>query len=118
MGANAMIDDEESKTSIWDNPEYRPDLAFAKLTDDMVERLRPFGQEETFPAEVPLFTCGERQVDMFVVLEGQVDISLPLANGEPKVIAHHRRFDFSGELNLLTTQGTLVNARTVKESRL
>lgn len=113
-----MIDDEESKTSIWDNPEYRPDLAFAKLTDDMVERLRPFGQEETFPAEVPLFTCGERQVDMFVVLEGQVDISLPLANGEPKVIAHHRRFDFSGELNLLTTQGTLVNARTVKESRL
>ncbi|WP_158792058.1 FAD-dependent oxidoreductase [Granulicella sp. L60] len=113
-----MIDDEESKTAIWNNPEYRPDLAFAKLTDDMVERLTPYGREEAFPAEVPLFTCGERQVDMFVVLEGQVDISLPLANGESTVIAHHRKFDFSGELNLLTSQGTLVNARTVKESRI
>jgi thioredoxin reductase (NADPH) len=113
-----MIDDEESKTSVWNNPDYRPDLAFAKFTDDMVERLSPYGREEAFPAEVPLFICGERQVDMFVVLDGQVDISLPLANGESKVIAHHRRFDFSGELNLLTSQGTLVNARTVKESRL
>jgi len=30
----------------------------------------------------------------------------------------HRRFDFSGELNLLTSQGVLVEARTVTESRL
>jgi thioredoxin reductase (NADPH) len=55
---------------------------------------------------------------MFVVLDGQVDVSLPTANGESKIIAHHQRFDFSGELNLLTSQGSLVEARTVKESRL
>jgi thioredoxin reductase (NADPH) len=84
----------------------------------MIERIGPYGREETFPANVPLFTHGERQVDMFVVLDGQVDISLPVANGESKIIAHHQRFDFSGELNLLTSQGSLVDARTVKESRL
>ena len=50
----------------------------------------------TLPANVPLFTQGERQVDMFVVLDGEVDVSLPAANGESKVIAHHQRFDFSG----------------------
>jgi thioredoxin reductase (NADPH) len=113
-----MADNEESKTSAWNNPDFRPDLAFAKLTEEMVERMGSYGREETFPANVPLFTHGERQVDMFVVLDGQVDISLPIANGESKVVAHHQRLDFSGELNLLTSQGSLVEARTVKESRL
>ena len=113
-----MTDNGESKTSTWNNPDFRPDLAFAKLTEEMVERMGSYGREEIFPANVPLFTHGERQVDMFVVLDGEVDISLPIANGESKVIAHLQRFDFSGELNLLTSQGSLVDARTVKESRL
>jgi thioredoxin reductase (NADPH) len=113
-----MTDNEENKPSAWNNPDFRPDLAFAKLTEEMVERIGPYGREEIFPANVPLFTHGERQVDMFVVLEGQVDISLRTSNGEFKVIAHHQKFDFSGELNLLTSQGSLVEARTVKQSRL
>ena len=113
-----MADIEENKSSAWNNPDFRADLAFAKLTEDMVERLRSYGREETFPPNVPLFTHGERQVDMFVVLDGQVDISLPVTDGESKVIAHHQKFDFSGELNLLTSQGSLVEARTVLESRL
>ena len=113
-----MTNNGESKTSAWNVPDFRPDLAFPKLTEEMVERLGSYGREETLPANVPLFTHGERQVDMFVVLDGEVDISLPAANGESKVIAHHQRFDFSGELNLLTSQGSLVEARTVRESRL
>ncbi|HEY5256664.1 MAG TPA: FAD-dependent oxidoreductase [Acidobacteriaceae bacterium] len=113
-----MTDNGDNKTSAWNNPDFRPDLAFAKLTEEMVERIGSYGREEIFPANVPLFTHGERQVDMFVVLDGQVDVSLPTSNGESKVIAHHQKFDFSGELNLLTSQGSLVEARTVKESRL
>ena len=56
----------------WNTPEFRPDLAFPKLTDDMVERLRGYGSEETFPAGVKLFKQGARQVDMFVVLLGRL----------------------------------------------
>src|SRR6202051_1652160 len=113
-----MTDNGESKTSAWNTQEFRPALASPKLTEEMVERLGSYGREETLPANIPLFTHGERQVDMFVVLDGEVDISLPAANGESKVIAHHQRFDFSGEINLLTSQGSLVEARTVRESRL
>ncbi len=113
-----MTDNGESKTSAWNTPDFRSDLAFPKLTEEMVERLSSYGREEILPANVPLFTQGERQVDMFVVLDGEVDIALPAANGESKIIAHHQRFDFSGELNLLTSQGSLVEARTVRESRL
>ena len=105
-----MTDNGENKTSAWNTPGFCPDLAFPKLTEEMVGRLRSYGREETLPANVPLFTHGERQVDMFVVLDGEVDVSLPTANGESKIIAHHQRLDFSGELNLLTSQGSLVEA--------
>ena len=97
-----MADNGESKPSAWNNPEFRPDLAFPQLTEDMVERLMAYGREETFPANVTLFKQCERQVDMYVVLDGEVEIFLPATNGEPKIIASHRRFEFSGELNLLT----------------
>lgn len=113
-----MPEEENSRPSAWNVPDFRPELAFPQLTEEMVERLRPYGREEIFPANVPLFTRGERQVDMFVVLEGEVSITLPLADGKTKVIAHHRRFEFSGELNLLNSQGSLVDAHTVVESRL
>ena len=99
-------------------PDFRPELAFPQLTEEMVERLRPYGREETLPENLQLFIPGERQIDMFVVLDGEIAISLPVAGGEVKIIAHHRRFDFSGELNLLNAQGSLVGARTVTESRI
>ncbi|WP_263357683.1 FAD-dependent oxidoreductase [Acidicapsa ligni] len=100
------------------NAELRPDLAFAPLTETMIERVRSYGKEEIFPANTSLFTHGAREIDMFVVLDGEVEICLPMKNGESKVIANHRRFAFTGELNLLTTQGSLVNATTVGDTRL
>ena len=81
-----------------------------------MERLRGYGREETFAANTMLFRQGERGVDMFVVLDGEVEVSIPAKEGKPTVIANHRRFDFSGEMNLLTSQGTLVEARAVEET--
>src|ERR1700719_4625584 len=114
----SMPNEGKTGASAWSVPDPRPDLAFPKLTEDMVERLRPYGEEETFPANIPLFNNGERGADMFVVLDGQLDMSLPATNGETKIIAHHQRFDFSGELNLLNSQGSLVDARTVGECHI
>lgn len=98
--------------------EFRRDLAFPKLTEEMVERLTPYGREESFPANATLYTFGSRETDMFVVLEGGIDIFLPVVGGGRKVFACHRKFDFSGEFNLLNSQGAVVEARTISESRL
>jgi thioredoxin reductase (NADPH) len=113
-----QTDERKSNSSAWNVPDFRPELAFPKLTVEMVERLRAYGQEETFPANVMLFTLGERQVDVFVVLDGEIEIALPTSNGGSKVIAHHQRFEFSGEMNLLNSQGTVAQGRTTRESRL
>jgi CRP-like cAMP-binding protein len=61
-------------------PDFRWELAFAELTEDMVERLRAYGSLESLPAGVMLYTHGDRGIDMFVVLEGEVDIFLPSAD--------------------------------------
>jgi len=111
-----MSDETPNNSNGWNTPEFRADLAFPKLTDDMVERMRGYGREETFAADVTLFKQGERQVDMFVVLDGEIEISIPGENDECKVLAHHRRFEFAGELNLLNSQGTLAVGRTVGET--
>jgi thioredoxin reductase (NADPH) len=102
----------------WLGADFRQDLAYPQLTDDMVERLRAFGDEEVFPANVTLYSYGDRQIDMFVVLDGGIDISVPAAKGGSKTYARHRRFNFTGEFNLLTSQRAVVEARTTTESRL
>lgn len=107
-----------SKASAWSTPEFRSDLAYLPLTEVMLTRLRSYGREEFLPANTSLFSRGERQLDMFVVLEGEIGISLPGPNGDSKVITHHRRLDFSGELNLLNSQGSLTEARTTVDTRV
>lgn len=99
-------------------PDFRRDLAFPKFTEEMVLRLIPYGREEAFAADTTLYTYGDRQIDMFVVLEGGIDIMLPALSGGTNIFARHRKLDFSGEFNLLNSQGAVVEARTVSESRV
>jgi thioredoxin reductase (NADPH) len=98
--------------------EFRWELAFPELTEDMVERLRNYGTQESLPRGALLYTRGERRIDMFVVLEGEVDIVLPSCDGESKTFVRHRKYNFTGEFNLLTSQGAVVEARTVSPSTL
>ena len=70
------------------------------------------------PENRVLYTQGDRDTDMFVVLDGGIDILLPSLNGEHKAFASHRRNDFSGEFSLLNSQRSVAEARTTMESRL
>jgi thioredoxin reductase (NADPH) len=108
----------EAQIVDWTGTDFRPDLAFPKLTEEMVERLKPYGREEMFSADQKLYACGDRYIDMFVVLEGEVNIFLPSSNGGVKIYTQHRKFNFTGEINLLTSQRAVAQARTARESRL
>ena len=97
---------------------YRRDLAFPVLTEEMVQRLNEYGREEVVEADVTLYTFGDRETDMFVILDGGVDVLLPSSDGTLKVFARHRKLDFSGELSLLNSQSAVAEVRTVMKSRL
>src|ERR1700719_2311304 len=98
--------------------DFRWELAFPDLTEDIVARLQAYGNQESFPAGAVLYTHGDRKIDMFVVLEGEVEIYLPSTEGDAKVFARHRKHNFTGEFNLLNSQGALVEARTIVPSTL
>src|ERR1700733_8004167 len=98
--------------------DFRWELAFPDLTEDIVARLQAYGNQESFPAGAVLYTHGDRKIDMFVVLEGEVEIYLPSTEDDVKVFARYREHNFTGEFNLLNSQGALVEARTIAPSTL
>ena len=111
-----MFREEISRSSSVIVPDFRPELAFPKLTEEQIDKVRFYGVEETLPPNRLLFTHGARETDMFVVLDGAITISLPVVGGERKIIAQYRRFDFTGELDLLNSQGSLGEAKTTCRS--
>lgn len=117
-GVQATSADSKTPAFDWFGIEFRPDLAFPHLTEEMLERLRAYGQEETVPTNTTLYTQGDREIDMFVVVEGGVDVFLPARDGESTIYGQHRELEFTGEFNLLSNQRSLAEARTVSDSRL
>ena len=94
------------------------DLAFRTLSEEMVERMKRYGREETFPEGVTLYTSGDRNTEMLVVLEEEMDITLPSSDGKNKVFTRLRKFDFSGELSLLNSQRAVTEAKTASATHL
>ena len=98
--------------------EFRRDLAFPKLSGEMLQRLGSYGQEETVPKDTRLYTYGDRDTDMFVVFTGEIESRLLVEGGGSKIFRSLRACEFSGELNLLNTQRSVAEARTTSTSRL
>jgi thioredoxin reductase (NADPH) len=98
--------------------EFRRDLAFPKLSDEMLRRLGSYGREETVPKDTLLYMYGDRDTDMVVVLSGEVASLLLVKGGGLKLFRSLRAGDFSGELNLLNSQRSVAAARTTLTSRL
>ncbi len=91
---------------------FRPELAFPMLTADMLLRLSAYGEEEHAPADTLLFTRGQRDVDMFVILEGTVEVYVRGEEASHVAVATLSAFQFTGELDLLSSRRNLVDAQT------
>ncbi len=98
--------------------QFRHDLAFPRLSEEVLQRLRSYGQEETVPEDTLLYTYGDRDTDMFVVLSGRIESRLLVEGGGTKFFRSLCAGEFSGELNLLNTQRTVALARTTLPSQL
>lgn len=98
--------------------QFRSELAFPKLSREVLERLRSYGQEETVPEDTQLYTYGDRDTDMFVVLSGEIESRLLVEAGRSKCFRLLPAGEFTGEFNLLNTQRAVALARTTQVSRL
>ncbi|MGC2619985.1 MAG: cyclic nucleotide-binding domain-containing protein, partial [Acidobacteriaceae bacterium] len=97
---------------------FRHDLAFPRLSGEMLQRLGSYGHEETVPNNTCVYTYGDRDTDMLVILSGAIDSRLLVKGGGSKVFRSLGAGDFTGELNVLNTQRSIAEARTTSASRL
>ncbi len=98
--------------------QFREDLAFPHLSAESLQKLLLYGDVETLPADTLLYTYGDRDTDMFVVLDGEIESRLLVEGGASKCFRVLRTGEFTGELNLLNTQRTVALARTTQVSQL
>jgi thioredoxin reductase (NADPH) len=87
---------------------------FPELTDAQVARVAAIGKRREISAGEVLFDVGEQNTPLFVVLQGTIDVVLPIADREQPIVVHGPR-QFSGEINMLSARRSLVRGR-VKES--
>jgi thioredoxin reductase (NADPH) len=75
--------------------------AFPGFNPSILERLSHHGIEEIFEASTLLFVRGARNVDMFVVLDGEIEVFENTGQGQGNVVAILTDGQFTGELDLL-----------------
>ena len=92
------------------DPYNRTEQIFPTLTDEQIDRIKPFGKVQSLKKGTVLFERGERSVDFFVVLKGFVEIYDYAADGT-RVITVHREQQFTGELDLFNDREILVGGR-------
>ena len=93
------------------------DLVFPQLTLDMVRRSLPYGDVCSFPEGSTVFARGERDVDFFIVLIGELVVS-GTGIGKDNIVVVHRTHEFTGELNLFSDRESLVTARAASNAQL
>ena len=93
-----------------EDPIAWPVLSSADLAD-----LASFGSERATEAGQLLFTAGEASFDLFVVLEGEVQV---VQSTDEAVLAEFGPGGFVGELALLTGQRRFVTARVSRAGRV
>jgi thioredoxin reductase (NADPH) len=91
--------------------------AFADLSASELTEIAAFGTERTVEIGDLLFQAGEASYDLFVVLEGEVEVVR--VNGEEEVvIVSYGPGGFVGELNLLTGQRRSLSCRVSRPGRV
>ncbi|MDQ3515132.1 MAG: FAD-dependent oxidoreductase [Chloroflexota bacterium] len=91
--------------------------AFPILAEGQIEVLRTYGTERETSRGEDLFHQGQRSLDFFVLLEGEVELLEHLADGD-RSISTRGPGHFFGELNMLTGQAVILTARVREAGRV
>jgi thioredoxin reductase (NADPH) len=90
----------------------------AFVTPAMMRRLRGYGSTQVVHRGAHLFEQGERLVDLFLVMEGELELYERKGRSSHEVESTLKRLQFTGELDLLNDRPTLLNCRASRDSRV
>jgi thioredoxin reductase (NADPH) len=90
--------------------EKRHDQMFPILDQHEIDRVRRFGEIQTFAADQALAEVGKVGHGLIIFLQGHVDIMQRDVNGQHKFIVAHGPGSFMGELAQMSGRPSLVDA--------
>src|ERR1700682_3471904 len=100
-----MADTSGGPRTTSEQPGYRP-----VLTGPQLEVLHRYGAEQRVAIGDVLFRDGDETYDLFVVLQGEVQIVEHYAQPDEFVIVTYRPAEFMGEIGLLSGQRAYLTA--------
>ncbi len=101
----------------FNDPYNRTEQIFPTLTEEQIERIKPFGEVQDLEKGTVVFERGERSVNFFVVLHGCIEI-YEYAADAVRVITVHGERQFTGELDLFNDREILVGGRMGADGRV
>ena len=97
--------------------ELRADQMFPRLNDSMLSRLAVYGTEVAVSTGEVLFERGARGVNLYIVLNGELEIHERRAGHIFSVIARLADGQFTGEMDLLSARENLLDCVSVRPTR-
>jgi thioredoxin reductase (NADPH) len=94
------------------------DVAFPRLDEAQVATMAGTGRTEKIAAGEVLFSPGDLDNDLILVLSGCVEILDDADTPEERVLVTYGPRQFIGELNLITAEPTLLTARVTAPSEV
>ncbi len=98
-------------------PDSRDAAAFPVLSASQLSEIAEFGTEQPTTTGQMLFEAGEASYDLFVLLEGEVEV-FRRDGADAVVIVSYGPGGFVGELNLLTGQRRFLGCRVTRPGRV
>jgi thioredoxin reductase (NADPH) len=83
-----------------------PDMAFPRLPSDEIELVRTVAQAQVFREGDFVFKAGQKDIDLFVIERGAIEVINPTDHNRPVVM--HGPGEFTGDIDLLTRRPTIV----------
>ncbi|MGO4407767.1 FAD-dependent oxidoreductase [Bosea sp. RAF48] len=95
------------------NAAPRAHQMFPVLTHDQIETMRRFasGPPRRFTSGEPVFTSGDRDVPVWLVLAGSIDVVRRDGLDDEAPITTHRAGQFTGEVSQIDGRATIASAR-------
>ena len=95
----------------------RVEAMFPVLDDGLIERLIPYGQQRSVPANEVVLEPGDLHHGIFLVLDGKLEVARTFA-GTETVLHVLGRGEFTGDVNLLSGRGSFVRGKATEDGSL
>jgi thioredoxin reductase (NADPH) len=93
------------------------DIAFPRLQPEDIARLERRGKVRDVHDGEVLFAEGDKNIDFFVVLEGEIEIT-ERSSGSRRALVRHQPGGFTGDVDTLSGRAVLVEGRAAGDGRV